>query len=175
MRVPLTFFFTLFQTEMINSFILCYESSEIIQYQTWASKRSWGIGDCVFSFISFFSFFFSFLFFFLFSFLFFPFLLSFLFIFLFPVFFSPFLSFFLSFLLFFFLSFFLFFSFFLSFLFLFSFFLFYVFFFLLHLIWDHFTNNYHIIFFYKEILCKFFPLQFYKRIPFTFDLGSFYK
>jgi len=79
------------------------------------------------------------------------------------LFFLSFISF--SFVLFFFISFVLFFlSLFFSFLFLFLF-LFYPhlsFFFIsefpLLLIWDHFTNKYHIIFVYKEILCKIVPL-----------------
>ena len=81
--------------------------------------------------------------------------------------FPSFLSFFLSFFyfLFYFFSFF-----FLSFLFLFFlfFFSFYIFF-LLHLIWDHFTNNYHIIFFYKEILCNFFSYSICKGISLLID------
>ena len=85
---------------------------------------------------------------------------------LFLSFFHYFLSFFsFSFVFFFFISFVLFFlSLFFSFLFLFLF-LFYPhlsFFFVsefpLLLIWDHFTNKYHIIFVYKEILCKIVPL-----------------
>ena len=39
------------------------------------------------------------------------------------------------------------------------------------LLWGHFTNTYVIIFFYKEILCKFCPLQFYKGIPIRIDRG----
>ena len=37
--------------------------------------------------------------------------------------------------------------------------------FLLLLIWDHFTNYYHRILVYKEILCKIFPINFMKEFP----------
>ena len=61
----------------------------------------------------------------------------------------------------------------------------------LNLVWVHFTTNYRIIFstrkscvklslfnFIKEFPCKLIgdlQQKFYKRIPFNFDLGSFYK
>ena len=46
----------------------------------------------------------------------------------------------------------------------FSFFLFYVFF-PLHLVWDHFTNNNHIIFLNRKSFINFFPIQFIKEFP----------
>ena len=57
-----------------------------------------------------------------------------------------------------------FFFFFFSFFFFLLHFLFSLFFLSLLLIWNHFKNNFHRIFFYKEILCKFFPITFYKEI-----------